>query len=96
MCLFVFPDPNNEPWRLPMTTSTKITKTTGPAIETSPTVHDRSIVNQNRGGLKLRTAVKAGGWSTYNHNRGGLKVRTAVKAGGWTVFNHNRALASAL
>jgi hypothetical protein len=47
----------------------------------------------SRGGLKIRTAVKAGGFNGVNHNRGGLKIRTAVKAGGFNGVNHNRRLA---
>jgi hypothetical protein len=39
-------------------------------------------------GLKVRSTVKAGGF-TVNHSRAGLKVRSSVKAGGFTV-NHSR------
>ena len=45
-------------------------------------------------GLKVKTSVKAGGFST-NHNQtamSGLKVRTNVRAGGLTA-NHNQTLA---
>jgi len=49
-----------------------------------------------RGGLKLKTRVRAGG-KFLNHNdtvRGGLKLRTSVKAGGvWQ--NHNESLRTA-
>ena len=48
-----------------------------------------------RGGLPLRTSVKAGvGGRFPNHNetlRGGLKLRTSIKAGGLT-RNHNETL----
>ena len=50
-------------------------------------------VNHSRAGLKVRSAVKAGGFklaAVGNHNRAGLKVRSAVKAGGLRGVNHNR------
>ena len=42
-------------------------------------------------GMKVRSAVKAGGFGSSNHNRAGLKVRSAVKAGGLSSTNHARA-----
>ena len=45
-------------------------------------------------GIKVRSAVKAGGLSTRNHTRGALKVRSAVKAGGLSTRNHSRNLLS--
>ena len=41
--------------------------------------------------MKVKTGIKAGGWS-LNHNeaQGGLKVKTGIKAGGFGV-NHNEA-----
>ncbi len=47
------------------------------------------IYNHNRGVLKVRAGVKAGGLP--NHNVRGLKVRAGVKVGGIQSFNHNRA-----
>jgi hypothetical protein len=44
-------------------------------------------------GLKVRSAVKAGGLPCYgnNHSRSGLKVRSAVKAGKhYLLANHSR------
>jgi hypothetical protein len=47
------------------------------------------------GGVKVRTAVKAGkGGLLRNHNEtasAGVKVRTSVKAGGIRLSNHNEA-----
>jgi hypothetical protein len=37
-----------------------------------------SNANQNRGGLKIRTAVKAGGLNTANHNRRGLGIHATA------------------
>jgi hypothetical protein len=68
-------------WRTEkMTTSIKTTKT-GLTISS----------NHSRAGLKVRSAVKAGGLSSINHSRAGLKVRSAVKAGGLSSINHSRA-----
>jgi hypothetical protein len=46
--------------------------------------------------LKIKPAIKAGGFGIGNHNRSlksdGLKVKVATKAGGFGIGNHNRAL----
>ena len=66
-----------------------ITKTNVKAGGLNSSNHNETL----RGGLKLRTNVKAGGTS-LNHNeslRGGLKLRTNVKAGGISV-NHNESI----
>jgi len=44
-----------------------------------------------RNGLKVKSAVKGGGFGPNNHNRNGLKVKSAVKGGGFGPNNHNRA-----
>jgi len=54
--------------------------------------------NHNRGGLAVKTSLKAGTSYHLNHNRvcrGGLKVKTSVKAGTSYHLNHNRRLARA-
>ena len=43
-----------------------------------------------RTGLKVKSAVKGGGFGPSNHNRTGLKVKSAVKGGGFGPSNHNR------
>src|SRR6185312_792530 len=57
----------------------------------STTTHTEKTIMKTvaKSGLKVRSAIKAGGL-TINHNRSGLKVRSAVKAGGLTI-NHNRS-----
>ena len=47
----------------------------------------------SKSGLKVKSAVKAGGISLLNHNRSGLKIKSAVKAGGLASINHNRSFA---
>lgn len=47
------------------------------------------------GKLKVKAAVKAGGFSAGNHNRAGIQVKTSVKAGSTYHLNHNRLLALA-
>lgn len=42
----------------------------------------------NKGGLGVKTAIKASGLM-YNHNARGLKVRAGVKGGGFPGVNHN-------
>jgi len=44
-----------------------------------------------KNGLKVKSAIKAGGINTENHNRSGLKVKSAIKAGGINTENHNRS-----
>jgi hypothetical protein len=51
--------------------------------------------NTSKGGIKIRTTVKAGGLSSANHSKSGIKIRTSVKAGGLSSANHSRALLSA-
>ena len=41
-------------------------------------------------GLRIKTALKAGGLSVVNHSRRALKVRAGVKAGGLAQLNHSR------
>jgi hypothetical protein len=42
-------------------------------------------------GLKVKSAIKAGGLPYSNHTRSGLKVRSAIKAGAVRLAdNHNR------
>lgn len=48
-----------------------------------------------KSGLKVRSAIKAGGLNNLNHSRAGLKVRSAVKAGGLAILNHSRRVLSA-
>jgi hypothetical protein len=45
-----------------------------------------------KSGLKVQSAVKAGGLTNGNHTRSGLKVRAGIKAGGQHhgIPNHNR------
>ena len=46
-----------------------------------------------KAGLKVKTAIKAGGFGGGNHSRAGLKVRSSIKAGKIMLANHNvRAL----
>ena len=46
----------------------------------------------SKSGLKIKTAIKAGGLGTLNHNRTGLKIKTAIKAGHIAMQNHNTRL----
>jgi len=50
-----------------------------------------------KNGLKVKSAIKAGGINTENHNRSGLKVKSAIKAGGGPgslIANHSRSALS--
>ena len=45
-------------------------------------------------GLKVKTAIKAGGLNSLNHNaapKAGLRVKSAIKAGGMKC-NHNASV----
>jgi hypothetical protein len=39
-------------------------------------------------GLRVKSAIKAGGFPAPNHNSG-LRVKSAIKAGGFPAPNHN-------
>ena len=38
--------------------------------------------NQTTASVKIKTQVKAGGWTNHNQATAGVKIRTSVKAGG--------------
>jgi len=49
------------------------------------------MTTTSKTGLKVKTTIKAGGF-TMNHSVRGLKVRSAIKAGGTgLVANHSRS-----
>lgn len=50
---------------------------------------EMTMKTNSNSGLKVKTAIKSGGF-TINHARSGLKVRTGIKAAGFTI-NHTRS-----
>ena len=68
----------------------KTTKNTGIKVTTGVKVGGFAP-NHARAGLKVKSAIKAGGTFTPNHSRGSLKVRSAIKAGGTFTPNHSTA-----
>ena len=75
--------------RVPCGTSAAITR------DVFTTTHTEKMIMKTvaKSGLKVRSAIKAGGLNGDNHSRSGLKVRSSVKAGKHCLIeNHNRRL----
>jgi hypothetical protein len=54
-------------------------------------IREMTIMKTTTTGLKVKSAIKAGGLPYSNHTRSGLKVRSAIKAGAVRLAdNHNR------
>jgi len=51
-------------------------------------------------GIRVKSAIKAGGFGSYNHNASatktsGIRVKSAIKAGGFGSYNHNASIRTA-
>ena len=50
----------------------------------------KTTTQQSASGLKVKSALKGGGFGPNNHNKSALKVKSALKGGGFGPNNHNR------
>ena len=58
-------------------------------MKTKSHIKAGASINHNASGIRVKSAVKAGGLTTNNHNASGIRVKSAVKAGALTK-NHNQ------